>query len=331
MTLFVSKLVAGAALMVAIPFLALLAEGVDRVLHAKMQRRVGPPLLQPFHDVAKLMAKECILPRTALAPLFNGAPWVALALSLMIFLYMPIGSLPPILASEGDLILILYLFAAGAVAMALGAFASGSPYANLGAQREIVLMMSFEFPLAVAICSLAWFALRAGIPGDPFSLETYAAFPMLRRTGWMGDVGLLSLLIVLLSVAPAESGKTPMDMPEAKTEIVEGLIVEYSGRNLALLKVVFALRGLASSALIACLFLPGSLGGLFGLTGIGLFALDFVFFWGKTLLVQIVGVTLVRTAFGRLKVAQAAAFYWVPVGGLSLAGMLLLTLDVWAR
>jgi formate hydrogenlyase subunit 4 len=331
MILLLSKVVAGISLMGLVPILALFADGVDRRVNARMQRRIGPPLLQPFYDIAKLFAKECIVPRTAIPGIFNGGPLVALALSLMIFLYMPMGVLPPVLASEGDLILILYLFAAAATAMALGAFAGGSPYANLGAQREIVLMMSFEFPLALAVCSLAWYVLRGGIPGDPFSLETYAAFPLYGRTGWAGNVGLFSLFLVLLAVAPAESGKAPMDMPEAKTEILEGLIVEYSGRNLALLKLVFALRTTAVSALIVCLFLSGSLGRAVGLNGVALFGVDLVLFWMKVLLVQVFGITLIRTAFGRLRTAQAAIFYWIPVGGLSLAGMALLALDVWTR
>ena len=328
MTLLLTKLIAGTALLPIVLLLALLYDGADRILHARMQRRFGPPLLQTYYDVLKLLCKETIVPRRAVAWAFNGAPWASLAVTLLIFLYLPMGSLPPILGSEGDLILVLYLLATSAVCLVVGGYASGSPYASVGASREMVLMMSYEFPLATVVCTLAWYALRTGMPGEPFSLETFVATPLWGVAGLNGLLGLGSLFLALLAVVPAEVGKAPMDIPEAKTEILEGLIVEYSGRNLALIKLVFALRQLAMAALVVNLFLPWSLGRALGLAGLPLFALDFLAFWAKVLVVQVLGVTLVRTAFGRLKVWQASWFYWVPVGGLSLAGMLLMTLDV---
>ncbi len=322
-----TKLIAGAALLPIVMMLALLNDGADRILHARMQRRTGPPLLQTYYDVLKLLCKETIVPRRAVAWVFNGAPWASLTVTLMLFLYLPMGALPPILGTEGDVILVLYLLATSAVCLVAGGYASGSPYASVGASREMVLMMSYEFPLSMVVCTLAWYALRTGMPGEPFSLETFVATPLWGVVGLNGLLGLGSLFLVLLAVVPAEVGKAPMDIPEAKTEILEGLIVEYSGRNLALIKIVFALRQLAMCALVVNLFLPWSLGGALGVSGLSLFALDFLAFWVKVFAVQVLAVTLVRTAFGRIKIWQASWFYWVPVGGLSLEGMLLMTLD----
>ncbi len=330
MTDILTRLLSGTALLFLVLLLAILYDGVDRLVHARMQRRLGPPILQPFYDVMKLFVKENIVPRRAIAWVFNGAPLLAVTAVLMVFLYVPMGSLPPILSTGGDVILIVYLFALSAVAMVAGGFASGSPYANIGAQREMVLMMSYEVPLAIVVTTLAYFAYRSGIPGEPFNLTTFVAMPLWGVAGWMGVLGLAALFVSLMAVVPAEVGKVPMDIAEAKTEILEGLICEYSGRNLAMFKLTFALRNSAMCAVVVSLFFPWNIGSSLGLTGAWLLVADFLFFWLKVLLLQVFGVTLIRTAFGRFKIWQASQFYWVQVGGLALAGMILLSLDLLA-
>jgi formate hydrogenlyase subunit 4 len=141
-------------------------------------------------------------------------------------------------------------------------------------------------------------------------------------------VGVACLFVALVLVVPGETGKGPMDIPEAKTEILEGLIIEYSGTNLALFKVTFALRSLIMASLIVALFFPWSLGRMIGFGGIFLFALDFVFFWVKVFLVYMAVITFMRTAFGRFKIWQASEFYIIKVAGLSLAGMILVSVDL---
>ena len=321
------RLVAGTALMLLVVVLALLFDGADRIISARMQLRLGPPLLQPFLDLLKLLGKENIVPRRAVPWVFNGAPWVAAASMLLVFLYIPIGSVPPVLGVHGDLILILYLLGLSGVAMAVGGFASGNPIANVGAQREMILMMSYELPLAVVASTMAWVAYRYGLPGEAWNLETFVANPVWNVVGKAGILGLLCLLFAMVLVVPGETGKGLMDIPEAKTEILEGLIIEYSGVNLAMLKLTFALRALAISAIITVLFFPLSLGKLIGFSGCFLYALDFLWFWVKVFVVQIVVVTFMRSSLGRLKIGQASHFYWVNVAGLSIAGMLLLSID----
>jgi len=328
MTDFLMRVLGGTALLFLVLLLAMLYDGVDRVVHARMQRRLGPPFLQPFYDVMKLFVKENIVPRRAVAWVFNSAPWLAVTAVLLVFLYVPMGPMPAIRSTGGDVILIVYLFALSAVAMVAGGFASGSPYANIGAQREMVLMMSYEVPLAIVVTTLAYFAYRSGIPGEPFSLATFVAMPVWGVASWMGILGLAALFVSLMAVVPAEVGKVPMDIAEAKTEILEGLICEYSGRNLAMFKLTFALRNSAMCAVVVSLFFPWNIGSALGMTGAGLLIADFLFFWVKVLLLQVFGVTVIRTAFGRFKIWQASQFYWVQVGGLALAGMILLSLDV---
>jgi formate hydrogenlyase subunit 4 len=322
------QFIAGAALMLLVAVLAFLFEGADRVVHARMQRRIGPPVLQPFLDLIKLLGKENIVPRRAVAWAFNGAPWVAAASMLVVFLYIPMGSLPPVLGAEGDMILVIYLLGLSGVAMAIGGFASGNPIANVGAQREMVLMMSYELPLAVVVSTLAYIAYRTGMPGEPFSIETFSGMSVWGVMDKVGFIGVLCLFLALVLVVPGETGKGPMDIPEAKTEILEGLIIEYSGTNLAMFKITFALRSTAMAAVITALFLPWSLGSFIGLGSIFLYAFDFLWFWVKVFMVQIVFVTFMRTAFGRFKIWQASEFYLVKVAGLSIAGMILASLSL---
>ena len=322
------KIFAGMIFLALVLTLALLFDGADRIVHARMQRRYGPPLLQPVYDIVKLMGKENIVPRRASRFFFSAAPWMALVSTLMVFLYIPSGPFPAVLGTEGDMVLIVYLLAMGGLMMAVGGFASGNPIANIGAGREITLMMSYEFPLAIVICTMAWVAYRLGMPGAPFSLETFAAMSVWKVVGKIGTFGLLCLFLSLVMVIPGETGKGPMDIPEAKTEILDGLIIEYSGANLALFKITFALRSFAMAAFMTSLFVPFSLAGLFSTGGFLIAIFDFLFFWVKVFAVQMLFVTLMRTAFGRLKIWQASQFYVMKAAGLSVAGMILLSIDV---
>ncbi|MDR1740834.1 MAG: NADH-quinone oxidoreductase subunit H [Synergistaceae bacterium] len=325
------KIFAAVALLALVVFLALLFDGADRIFHARMQRRYGPPILQPVYDILKLLGKENIVPRRAARFFFVAAPVLALVTSLMVFLYMPAGPFPAVLGTEGDMVLVIYLLAMSGLFLAIGGFASGNPIASIGGQREITLMMSYEFPLAVVVSTLAWVAYRTGMPGAPFSLETFVATSVWSVVSKTGLFGLLCLFASLVMVVPGETGKGPMDIPEAKTEILDGIIIEYSGVNLAMLKVVFALRSFALSVFITSLFVPLSFEGMFGFGGFFVDMLDFVFFWVKVFVVQMLFVTLMRTAFGRFKIQQASRFYITRVAGLSVAGMILLSIDVLCR
>jgi formate hydrogenlyase subunit 4 len=100
-----------------------------------------------------------------------------------------------------------------------------------------------------------------------------------------------------------------MDIPEAKTEILEGLIAEYSGRNLALLKMTLP-SGRSPCVVSWCPFSSVVAGRFLGMSSVVAFAVDFLWFWIKVFLVQMVSVTLVRTSLVRLKIWQASKFYW---------------------
>ena len=80
---------------------------------------------------------------------------MGLVATISILLYLPLGGFQPLFPGQGDLILILYLLIIPSLAMVIGGFSSGSPYATVGAQREMVTMMAYEFPLAIIIITIA--------------------------------------------------------------------------------------------------------------------------------------------------------------------------------
>jgi formate hydrogenlyase subunit 4 len=302
--------------------------GIDRVLVARMQARVGPPLAQPFRDVSKLMMKESIIPNGSLRWLFQFAPIMCVMGSAALLLYIPLFGQPALFEGSGDAILIIYLLTIPSLALVAGGFASSSPYASVGAQREMVVMIGYEFPLSVTIVSLAWRILQA-TDANAFALSTMAQYPIWDLVGPLGFVGAILLLVSLIAVTPGELGRIPFDIAEAETELAGGMLVEYSGRNLALFYLGNAIRGFAVLSLVVALFFPYGIGAATGLGSVAaIVAVDALFFLLKVLAVMFVAVVVVRSAMARFKVNQASVFYVTGVTLVSLIGLLLLWADM---
>jgi len=323
----VAMLWQGVVILFGSTLLGMIYKGLDRKLAAQMQGRIGPPIRQPFFDFGKLMVKENVVPEHAIGWLYNLMPILALVASATLLFYVPLGGFPALLGGYGDLILILYLLAVPSLAMVLGGFAAGSPYATVGAQREMVMMMAYEFPLAVSLVSLAW-RLSVLLPGQQvFSLSVLAANPLWTVVGPLGVIGLALLFIALLVVMPGELAKIPFDIPEAETEIAGGLMAEYSGRNFAMFYLADAIKMVVMASLAVALFIPYGLSGAFGLSGVWGGLIDVAFYLIKVFAIIFVSVITVRVAFARLKIGQATRLFWLPVTGISLLGLLLLTFD----
>jgi formate hydrogenlyase subunit 4 len=300
--------------------------GIDRKWAAHMQARIGPPLRQPFIDFRKLLLKENIIPENAIPWLFNGAPVFALASSITILLYLPIGGFPPVLEGYGDIILVMYLLTVPALAMVAGGFASGSPYATVGAQREMITMIAYEFPLATVLIALAWKLSTLGV-ADPFSLAALTSTPVWGVVGPLGIVGAILLLIVLILVTPGELSRVPFDTPEAETELAGGLMVEYSGRNLAMFYLSQGVKTVAMTSVIVALFFPWGLSGFIPGNAIAGAIVDIIFYMLKVLAVVFVSVSVIRVAMARFRINQVVTMYWLFIGGVGILGLLLLVLD----
>lgn len=307
----------------------LLYKGIDRKIAAHMQGRIGPPIRQPFRDVVKLFTKENVVPENAIPWIFNLVPLLGLVVAISILLYLPLGGFSPVLSQSGDLILILYLLIMPSLAMVIGGFSSGSPYAIIGAQREMATMIAYEFPLAIIIISLAWKLIQIPDIGNVFTLSVISGTPIWNNvTGPLGFIGFAILLFVLLLVTPAELSKIPFDSPEAETEIAGGLLVEYSGRNLAMFYLTDGVKTVAMASIIVALFFPYNLSSyLSGLGGYVGYAVDILFYLLKVFLVILFSVTLIRVAIARLKIDQIVYTYWIPLTLTSLVGLILVMWD----
>jgi len=305
----------------------LLYKGIDRKIAAHMQGRIGPPIRQPFRDIVKLFTKENIVPENAIPWVFNLVPLLGLVAAISILLYLPLGGFSPILTYNGDLILVLYLLIMPSLAMVIGGFSSGSPYAIIGAQREMATMIAYEFPLAIIIISLATRLIQTTDATNVFALSTIVGTPVWGVVGPLGFIGLLILLFVLLIVTPAELSKIPFDSPEAETELAGGLLVEYSGRNLAMFYLTDGVKTVVMASIIVALFFPYNLSGIFGLENYLAMTADIIFYLVKVFLVILFSVTLIRVSIARLKIDQIVYTYWIPLTLIGLVGLICLMWD----
>ncbi len=321
--------VIGAGILVVVlgTLFSLLLRGVDRRLSARMQGRYGPPLVQPFRDVRKLLMKESIVPDGAIGWLFNITPLLAAVTVAVMLVYLPLFGQPPLLTAYSDVILVLYLLIVPSLMLVAGGFASGSPYATVGAQREMIIMMSYELPLAVVVLSIVWVVNGSGA-AEPFLLSTLAANPFWEMVGPLGIVGGIVMLGVLAVVSLGESAKVPFDIAEAETEIAGGMLVEYSGRNLLLFYLADMVKSFVMASLVVALFIPWDLSPLIGVdAAVPAGIIDGVFFLVKVFAVIFFSMTLVRTAMARFTITRASSVYVVVMTAAALFGMLLLWID----
>jgi len=308
----------------------LLLLGIDRKFAAHMQARVGPPVRQPFIDVAKLFCKDNVVPENAISFIFNAAPVIALASSITILLYIPVGSIAPVLGEYGDIILVMYLLTVPALAMVAGGFASGSPYATIGAQREMVTMIAYELPLAIAVITVAWRLSAAGV-SSPFSLGVISGVTsgviIWDLVGPAGITGCLILMLILAWVTPAELSRVPCDTPEAETELCGGLLVEYSGRNLALFYLAGGVKTVAMLGLAVAIFLPWNLSWFISVSPAVAPVIDLLFYFLKLVIVLFVSVSLIRVSMARFRINHVVSVYWGYITLLGLFALILVGID----
>ncbi|MDK2783851.1 MAG: hypothetical protein PWQ32_1440 [Thermococcaceae archaeon] len=308
-----------------VSFVSLIWEGVDRKLVARMQRRIGPPVLQPIYDFLKLVSKESIIPRDA-NKFFEIAPVLALASSIALLAYTPLG-FEPLLATKGDVIVFIYLLTLIAFIRVMGAVSSGSPYAQIGAQREIIMLASREVPMMLGLFAILWRLSKLGVE-KPFSLGTFYQYNIWEIGTPLTVFGTFVLLLVFLLWLASEIEVGYFNIPEAETEVAEGPMAEYSGRHLALFKLSNALKEFASASLVVAIFFPWGISGYLGLTGIGAVVLDLLFHTLKVFIVLFVSMSVFRAITGRLRITQAVGMFWGRILPMSFIGVLLIVIDV---
>lgn len=196
------------------PVIGGLIAGLDRKTTAWLQSRVGPPILQPFYDVFKLLGKSPMI----MSPWQVLTVWVYLMSAILTVFLFFMGS---------DLLLIFFVLTIGAVFFVMGALVTQSPYAQLGAQRELVTMLTYE-PLIILV-----FVAIAMVTGSFKVSEVFAyGKPLLPQ---------LPLMFIVLGYAlTIKLRKSPFDIStchHAHQEVVRGVLTEYSGPQLAMIEI----------------------------------------------------------------------------------------------
>ncbi|MGI5976906.1 MAG: respiratory chain complex I subunit 1 family protein [Candidatus Limivicinus sp.] len=292
-------------------FLAgLLLCGIDRKIVARMQKRVGPPILQPFYDFFKLCGKEVIIPDAASKTTFLIAPLVGLAALVVMQLIIPIHGFAAF-SGMADIIVILYLLLIPAMASMLGGAASGSPYAGVGLSREMVTVISCELPLVLVLL-----AVGKAVGGDKVTFSfTQIAQYQIANGCLITKASMIPAAVAMLLIIPGETGNHPFDTAEAETEICEGLLAEYSGAPLAVYKLSHGIKMLTLTSLFVALFLGG--------IGTGILALDALIMFLLCAVLTIVSISFVHAITARLKIEQVFKYYWTIVTGFALVSVIL--------
>ena len=239
-----------AAQLINLLLVPLLLVGVIRKVKALMQNRVGAPVWQPFWDIAKLLGKAETISETA-SWVFRLAPRLGLAVALVVAVLVPWAGplLPPELAPATNLLLVVYLLALGKFIAMLAAMDTGSAFGGLGASREATISMLVEPGLVIGLGALALGARST----DLLTIYAAAAHPLV--------AALVGMALVVAALA--ELSRMPVDDPTTHLELTmvhEAMILENSGRNLAITELAVALRtcvflGLALQTLLHVL--PG--------------------------------------------------------------------------
>lgn len=234
--------------MIVVLALAPLLTGFVRKTKARLMRRRGPPLIQPYRDLAKLMRKDVVLAENA-SWLFRAVPYLVFAATWVAAALVPTFATGLIFSWSADLIAIIALLGSARFFLALAGMDVGTAFGGIGSSREMMIASLAEPAMIMMVFSLA---LVAGST----QLSTVAT-ELASGVGLRVSLGLA--LVALVMVAIAENGRIPVDNPATHLELTmihEAMILEYSGRHLAVIELATSLKLLLYVSLIACVFVP---------------------------------------------------------------------------
>lgn len=285
--------------------IGLLASWIDRKVTARVQYRVGPPVLQPLIDIIKLLGKETVMPAGASKTTFLMAPVVGLSSVILVATLLWVNDVDPSKTFLGDLIVVLYLLTIPSVSIIMGGFASKNPLASLGASREMKLILGYELPFVLAVFVPV---IKSG-----FSIKLGEILALQARNGVIAGSwsGALALLVAILCIQ-AKLGLVPFDIAEAETEITSGPLIEYSGAPLAIYKLIKNMLLFVLPFFLIILFMGGlRFDGIHILYG----ALKYV---GLVALI-----TVIRNTNPRVRIDQAIRFFWGPLTVIAIIAVVL--------
>jgi formate hydrogenlyase subunit 4 len=229
--------------------LAPLLSGVTRKVRARLLRRQGASILQPYRDLLKLIRKEAVVAENA-SWLFRAAPYLIFAATWVAAALVPTFATGLSLGADADLIVIVALLGTGRFLLALAGLDVGTSFGGIGSSREMMFASLAEPAMLMAVFTLSLFA-------GSTQLSSISAYMLGPGTGI--NISLALALVALIIVSLAENARIPVDNPATHLELTmvhEAMILEYSGRHLAVIEAAAAVKLLLYLSLIACVFTP---------------------------------------------------------------------------
>jgi formate hydrogenlyase subunit 4 len=229
--------------------LAPLLTGYVRKVKARLLRRQGPPLLQPYRDLLRLVRKEVVLAQNA-SWLFRVAPYLIFATTWVAAALVPTFATGLIFSHAADMIAIVALLGSARFMLALAGLDVGTSFGGIGSSREMMIASLAEPAMLMVVFTLS---LLAG------STQLSSIAASMQGPGIGLRVSLALALVGLIMVAIAENARIPVDNPATHLELTmvhEAMILEYSGRHLALIEAASFLKLLLYVSIIACVFAP---------------------------------------------------------------------------
>jgi len=288
----------GAALLQVLLYAALapLLVGWIRKLKARLQNRRGASVLQPYRDLRKLLLKEARVAHTA-SPLFRAAPYIVFVAIWLAAATVPLVAVSLPTAAIADIIVLVGLLALARFFLALAGMDVGTAFGGMGASREMLVSALAEPAMLMAVFTLAMSAHSTNLA----SVIDYQLGAFALRPSFLFAFGGLIL------VALAETGRIPVDNPATHLELTmihEAMLLEYSGRHLALMEWAAQIKLLLYGALIANIFFPWGIARSFAPAdlGIGLAAVVL------KLLALGAALALGETVLAKMRLFRAPAF-----------------------
>jgi formate hydrogenlyase subunit 4 len=229
--------------------LAPLLTGFVRKIKARLLRRRGPSVIQPYRDLLRLLRKEVVLAENA-SWLFRAVPYLIFAATWVAAALVPTFAAGLMFSWSADLIAIIALLGSARFFLALAGLDVGTSFGGIGSSREVMIASLAEPAMIMIVFTLA---LLAGTT----QLSSIAAFMLESNVGLRVSLGLA--LVALIMVAIAENARIPVDNPVTHLELTmvhEAMVLEYSGRHLAMIELSASLKLLLYVSLLGCVFLP---------------------------------------------------------------------------
>jgi len=270
--------------------------GLSRKIMARIQWRYGPPIYQPLIDIVKLFNQKSM----SHGLLFDLGIIFSLAGSVVVLLFLPLGTMCPF-NSSGGLLVILYLMLISPLGLALSGGNAANPNTSIGISRKFLLAFGYEIPLLLILLSLMT---------HYNTLSIVDIVNMQLRTGWsLQHLPLVLSGIAYVLILPAILGLRPFEMIQAPQEISSGPLAEYGGKFLALATIQHAFNVFIDISLFVNLFLGGAKNpGYFFLKMLGVFII----------------LIFVNAVFPRLKIEQAIKYLWKWPTLLAFSGLIII-------